>query len=75
MSELPFSVSEREIEQALHIVLNYFDMKNGFVSISFAKDALEEVYRQRTLTATRALVLANRAIKALEERSRKKQAA
>jgi len=71
MSMSPFLIADKEIERALEIVLNYFNTQQGFVSLSFAKDALVEVYRQRQFEATRALVLANRSIAALEKRTAK----
>lgn len=72
MSEMsdscPFSSSDKEPEQALVIVYNYFDRKCGNVSDELLQNAmilLYELYRKKEM---RPLVLANKAIAILDSR-------
>jgi len=63
----PFRISDKEPEQALIIVYNYFERKSGGVSDEFLRNALIllcELYRKK---ATRPLLLANKVIAILDK--------
>ncbi len=74
-NELPFTISDREPEQAGLIVANYLDQKYGAVPLSRLETALSEIFRLHRTGVRHPLLLANKAIDLIERRAEPQRAA
>jgi hypothetical protein len=71
-----FIISDTEVEQALAIVVYYFERKYGALSLDAVEHALFELYQLfRKEKKCNPLLLANKAIPRLEHQLQKRRAA
>ena len=73
--QCPFYISEKEVEEALTIIVHYFERKDGAVAQSTVDRGLSHTYEFFRKGCHHPLVLANKTIRLLEaERIRPKAA-
>jgi len=71
----PFTIADRDAEEALDIVANYYDHKYGLVTHDEAYKAIAEIYRLYHAGMRNPLLLANKAISNLERQAEGSEAA
>lgn len=65
-NELRFATIDAEVERALEIVLHYLECKYGTANQSIVERAVHEIYALYRKDIRQPLLLANRAISAIE---------